>query len=117
MKKEKNYWIEENNSWNCDYYTEDQAELNSKSLGDCRDCSDCRDFELNPQRIYSNLIGSRKSTTQVYWIEDNIQVVCGCFIGDLNDFENKVKQTHINSPKYLEDYLNFINKVRNYINN
>ncbi len=142
MKKENNYYIDENNnSWYCEFYTIEQAERNSKSLGDCSncrncsncsncrncrdcsdcsdfsDCSDCSDFKLNPQRIYSNLIGSRNSTTQVYWIDDNIQVICGCFRGDLNYFENQVKQIHANSQKHLEDYLNFIAKVRNYINN
>jgi len=42
MKKENGYYIDENNNrWDCNLYTEDQAKKNSESLIDCSDCSDC----------------------------------------------------------------------------
>ena len=53
MKKANGYYIDENNNrWDCNLYTEDQAKKNSESLIDCSycyrcsycsDCSDCSD--------------------------------------------------------------------------
>ena len=47
MEKINNKWIDENNnSWNCFFYTEERAIELSKTLSncsDCRNCSDCSD--------------------------------------------------------------------------
>ena len=81
----------------------------------CRGCRGCSDYKQNPERITSPLIGSRKSSTTVYWVNDNIQVVCGCFKGDLQKFKDAVQKTHGNNEHGIA-YNNFIAKVENYIN-
>ena len=66
----------------------------------------------------SDVIGSRHSQTTVYkgLTKEGLrfQVVCGCFRGSLVEFEKKVKETHENNPKYLDEYLSFIEKVKIY---
>ena len=85
------------------------------NCSNCSDCSNCRDFTQNPKRIVSGLIGSRKATTTAYWVDNNIQVVCGCFRGNLDDFEARVIETH-GDNQHAKDYLKFISNVRDYIN-
>jgi hypothetical protein len=86
---------------------------------DCRDCSYCRgcsDFEENPQRITSPKIGSRNDQTTVYWTDKKDLVVCGCFKGNLKEFEERVKEVH-KDILYTAQYLNFIQKVKTYREN
>lgn len=82
MKKVNNYYVDDNNNkWNNEFYTEEQAIKNSKSLTKCfncvncsdchscsycHSCSDCSDFKENPQRYITPKIGSRKSQTTFY---------------------------------------------------
>lgn len=47
-------------------------------------------------------------------LEIDIQVICGCFKGGLDDFEKKVKEVHKNNEHGIA-YMNFINKIKNYI--
>jgi len=43
MEKEHGYWIDENNnSWDANQYTEEQATKYSKSLVSCYDCINCK---------------------------------------------------------------------------
>ena len=75
----------------------------------CRDCSDCSDYKENPKRIVSSKIGSREAQTSIYWTSSkDVQVVCGCFRGDLKTFESEINKTHKDNKKHLEDYLNLI---------
>ena len=42
MKIENGYYVDYNNNrWNCDFYTEEQAQKNSDSLINCSNCSYC----------------------------------------------------------------------------
>lgn len=72
----------------------------------CRSCRDCDRFYKNPQRYLTPRIGSRDSHTQVYWVSpDNVQVICGCFKGNLAEFKKAVVSTHgtnIFAREYLE---------------
>ena len=44
ITKQNNYWIDENNNkWNANIYTKEQAIKYSRSLVNCNDCSDCSD--------------------------------------------------------------------------
>ena len=43
--------------------------------------------------------------------DGHIHVLCGCFDGNLDEFENKVKEEHGNS-KYAKEYLGFIEVVK-----
>ena len=121
MKKENGFWIDENkNRWNCSLYTENNAETCSKSLVDCRGCSgcnDCSDYKKNPQRIVSRNMGSRNSQTYVYWTSsEDVQVICGCFRGNIEQFRNKVNATHSQNEKHLNDYSKFIELVEYVVN-
>ena len=136
--KNGRYYDENNNSWNADIESLESATKKSGSLincsacrdcrdcsacsacSDCRDCSacsDCRDYKSNPCRFVSKKIGSRKSNTTIYWLDGNEQVICGCFRGNLNEFENAVNKTHANNLTYLSDYTKLIELVRYIITN
>ena len=138
MEKTNNYWTDlNNNKWDCDIYTEEQAEKLSKTLincfncincidciscsdcrycsscRSCRSCSDCSDFKTNPQRITSNKIGSRERQTTYYWNEETEQIVCGCFKGTLKEFKDAIKKEH-NDNKYSKEYFKWIEAVEVY---
>ena len=62
-------------------------------------------------------VGSRKDQTTFYYgetenNEKEIQVVCGCFRGNLEDFEKAVLETHKDNDLYREQYLKEIEKVK-----
>ena len=40
------------------------------------------------------------------------KIWCGCFIGTLEEFEEKVKKTHEENPVCLAEYLGFIGYLR-----
>lgn len=41
-----------------------------------------------------------------------VQVVCGCFRGNLEDFEKAVLKTHKDNDLYRKQYLKEIEKVK-----
>ena len=153
MKQINGYWMDENNNrWNIEIYTEEQAEKCSKSLVNCHDCdnccnchgcsdcnychkcNDCRcccdcyncrncdscrncyNYKQNPQRYTTKKIGSRNDQTTFYYSETKngmeVQVVCGCFRGNLEDFEKAVLKTHKDNDLYRKQYLKEIEKVK-----
>ena len=64
-------------------------------------------------RYTGKFIGSRSSQTTTYWTDkDNIQVVCGCFSGDLEAFEKQVKEVY---PDESHEYYKYIKIVRTII--
>jgi hypothetical protein len=130
MKKENGYYIDDQgNKWSVNYETEKSAQKKSKSLitcRGCRGCSDCKDcsycsncngcnlcngFEENPQRITSPKIGSRNDQTTVYWTDKKDLVVCGCFKGNLKEFEERVKEVH-KDTEFERQYLLLIDQVK-----
>ena len=83
----------------------------------CARCSGCTGYKTNPARYVSPSIGSRSANTSVYWTtKDDVQVVCGCFRGSLETFEEAVKKTHKNNPVHRKNYLLLISVVRTLIN-
>ncbi len=163
MKQINNKWVDKNNnSWDCDVYTQEQAKKLSKTLincsdclncsycsrcfrcsncfdcsdcfgcsncsrcsgcsgcsrcfgcSDCSGCSGCSDFKTNPRRYIGRRIGSRNSQTTTYWTDEKIQVVCGCFVGTLKEFEKKVKETH-GDNEYGKQYQQYIQIVKTII--
>ena len=162
MQKINGNWVDENNnSWPCDRYTEEEAVLKSKSLTRCSDCSDCSgcslcsdcsgcslcsgcsgcsrcsrcsdcvncsrcsrcsgcsdcsDYKENPQRYVSKKIGSRDENTSIYWTTaEDVQVVCGCFRGDITQFTARVEATHPDGSEHLRRYLALIALIRTII--
>ena len=96
-----------NNCYNCHYCDDCNA---------CRDCYRCEYYTENPARYLTDRIGSRRDHTVFYFgkIENgmSLQVVCGCFRGDLKEFEAAVLKTHENSEVYRNQYLKEIAKVK-----
>ena len=119
--KDGYYCDENNNKWSESLETLENAIKKSESLSDCRycidcsycsDCSDCSDYKTNPQRFVTKKIGSRNDNTSFYWTNNtDLHVVCGCFRGDLEEFELKVKEVHSNTI-HLNSYLKEIEKVK-----
>ena len=130
MKKINNRWYDENNnSWSANLETEESALAKSKTLIscsnciDCRGCIDCRDCidcsncsgcsgcrgcsycKTNPQRYVTPKIGSRNSQTSIYWTtNDDVQIICGCWKGNIDEFEKRVRKVHA-TTEHLQPYL------------
>ena len=85
---------EENLSHNGDAWVFDNAEVfdNARVHG-------------NADYLCFKGLGSFNRNTTFFKCKDgHIHVSCGCFSGNLEEFENKVKETHGNS-KYAKEYL------------
>ena len=57
-------------------------------------------------------IGSRNGCTYFFKTLSNIYVRCGCFFGTIDEFEQKVKETHEHNEQYLKEYLEAIKYVK-----
>ena len=72
--------------------------------------ADLRSADLDKRYIQIGRIGSEKRLT-TYCFEDNI-IWCGCFTGTLEEFEERVKETHANNKQYMQEYLGFIEYLK-----
>lgn len=83
---------------------------------DCHYCHNCHDYKQNPQRYTTKEIGSRNDQTTFYYGETEkgmeVQIICGCFRGNLEDFEKAVLETHKDNDLYRKQYLKEIEKVK-----
>jgi hypothetical protein len=72
----------------------------------------------NPQKIVSDIIGSRNDQTTIYFDSEKIYVVCGCFRGTLNEFKAKVENSYPKETdcEHGKSYRKFISKVERYLN-
>ena len=77
----------------------------------CRGCGDCKNYQDNPQRYVTPRIGSRRDRTTIYWLDGDVQVICGCFRGNLDEFEDRVRDVH-GDNKHGRAYMTEIAKVR-----
>lgn len=83
----------------------------------CTDCQDCRRvvgcerFEQNPCRYMGPEMGSRGTQTTVYWLGDRTQVICGCYTGTLEAFEERVSRVH-GDNRHGREYRRLIATVR-----
>jgi len=82
------------------------ADLSSANLSS----ADLSSANLDKRYIQVACIGSSKRMT-TYCFDDDI-IWCGCFKGNLEQFEELVKQTHKNNEQYLKEYLGFINYLK-----
>ena len=86
------------------------------SCYDCDYCHNCHDYKQNPQRYTTKEIGSRNDQTTFYYGETEkgmeVQIICGCFRGNLEDFEKAVLETHKDNDLYRKQYLKEIEKVK-----
>ena len=80
---------------------------NAKVYGNAKVCGNAEVKSKNDIITILN-IGSRNSTTTFFRSKDNhIYVSCGCFYGNIKEFEEKVKNTH-KGNKHEEIYLKVI---------
>jgi len=64
----------------------------------------------------SGAIGSKYAQTTIYWLNDDIQIICGCSKSNsFDEFRDRVLKKHANDEQYRAEYLNFIEKVEKYI--
>lgn len=82
------------------------ADLRSANLSS----ADLSYANLDKKYISVSCIGSSKRMT-TYCFEDD-KIWCGCFIGTLEEFESKCKETHKDNPQYLKEYLGFIEYIK-----
>ena len=62
--------------------------------------------------LWITKIGSRLGTTTVYRNKDKgLTISCGCFLGTLEEFNNKVEQTH-GDTKYGREYKALIELIK-----
>lgn len=78
--------------------------------GDAWVCSDA-DY------VHIHGFGTKNRTTTFYRNKDGgISVRCGCFVGTLDDFREKVKRTYVHS-KYAKEYLMMANLMQMHFEN
>ena len=67
-----------------------------------------------PEVYKTERVGSRSDSTTFYRKDNgNIEVACGCFIGDFDEFVNAVNTTHDNkNSQYYKEYRKVIAKVK-----
>ena len=93
-------------SANLRYANLSSADLSSADLSS----ADLSSADLDKRYISISCIGSSKRMT-TYCFDDDI-IWCGCFKGTLQEFENKVNETHKNNEQYLKEYLGAINYIK-----
>jgi hypothetical protein len=132
MKKINNYWTDENNNrWNRDQYTKDQAEQLSKKMINCKYCTDCyscyscdscdscnscKNYKSNPERYCKRLSGTVDKLAQIYWIDENVQIVFGCWKGSSIDGFVKKAKKQLKGTSKLQPFIDFAEKARYLIN-
>jgi hypothetical protein len=118
--KNNRWWDDNKNSWSAEIETEESAKLKSDSLVNCyscyscescKSCTSCEFFKKDPERYFKNNIGSRDGQVKCFWIAGKSTVVCGCFTGNLLDFEKAVEKTH-GDNEFGEQYKKYIAEVR-----
>ena len=78
------------------------------------DAQVCDDAQVSDTRHYLNLgpIGSQDEYTTIYRDKNRkAMVICGCFLGNLDDFERAVHKTHAGT-KYEAEYMALIQLAR-----
>jgi hypothetical protein len=66
--------------------------------------------DLDKKYIQITRIGSENRMT-TYCFDDDI-IWCGCFKGNLKEFEEKVNRTHEHNALYKKQYLGFIEYLK-----
>lgn len=87
---------------NAQVFGEARVYKNAQVLGNARVCS-------NADYIYLKGFGSHNRSTTIFRAKSGN--ICGCFIGSLQEFENKVKETHGNN-KFAKEYLALVEAAK-----
>ena len=90
------------------------AKINCVSINQCEKIGWNGYIDSYKKYIAIGPIGSRYEYTTFYLtIEGDIWVSCGCFNGNIDDFEKEVKEVH-NSDIFEKEYLSTIKFVKQY---
>ena len=84
---------------------------NAEVCGNARVCGDAEVYDNADYLCFKGLGSFNRNTTFFKCKDGHIHVSCGCFSGNLKEFENKVKETHGNS-KYAKEYLACVEVVK-----
>ena len=102
------------NAWvygNAEVYDDAHIYGNAEVYDDAEVYSNAR-VRSNADYIYLKGFGSHNRSTTIFRTKsENICVSCGCFIGSLQEFENKVKETHGNN-KFAKEYLALVEAAK-----
>lgn len=103
-----------NNCYDCDFCNYCHY---CRYCNDCDFCNYCCNYKQNPQRYTTKKIDSKNDQIIFYYgetknNEKEIQVVCGCFRGNLEDFEKAILETHKDNDLYRKQYLKEIERVK-----
>lgn len=96
-----------------DEYNADSGEIKTEVIMDgnacvCGDACVCGAADY----LYIKGIGSQfRGSTAYRAKDDGIGIVCGCFSGNLDEFEQKVRQTH-GENKFAQEYQLFIEIIK-----
>lgn len=113
---EKGGWIEKEENLSqegsCWVYGDAQVYGNAQVCGDAQVYGNARVYGDAQVKSVEDIfciagLGSRYGTTTIYRNDGGITVVCGCFLGTLEEFEAKVKETH-GGNLYGREYLKLI---------
>ena len=74
-------------------------------------CGNARVFGNADYLCFKGLGSENRNTTFFKCKDGHIHVSCGCFSGNIEEFENKVKETH-GDNKYAKEYLACIQVVK-----
>lgn len=112
---DKGGWIEkeDNISQDGDCWVYDDARVygNACVRGNARVYGNA-DIKSKDDIIWLTGLGSENRTTTIFRTkEGGVRVACGCFSGDLAEFESRVKETHGDS-KYAREYLALISLAK-----
>jgi hypothetical protein len=67
-------------------------------------------------RYVTPIVGSRQAQTTIYWTtKEDVQIKCGCWKGDITQFEDRVKKVHANTS-HLQPYLKQIELFKLLVN-
>ena len=84
---------------------------NAQVCGDAWVYGDARVYGDTDYLCFKGLGSYNRNTTFFKCKDGHIHVSCGCFSGNLEEFETKVKETHGDS-KYGKEYLAFLEVVK-----
>lgn len=102
---------------NAQVFGEARVYDNARIFGDAWVCGNAEVYDdarvcSNADYIYLKGFGSHNRSTTIFRTKSgNICVSCGCFIGSLQEFENKVKETHGNN-KFAKEYLALVEAAK-----
>ena len=113
LSNEGNAWVF-GDAWVCsNARVSGNAEVygNARVSGNAWVCGNARVFGNADYLCFKGLGSENRNTTFFKCKDGHIHVSCGCFSGNIEEFENKVKETH-GDNKYAKEYLACIQVVK-----